>query len=61
MFVIPAKAGLVEQFFKPNGATTALSSGSTGCRIKSGMTGFDYLIAGLIVYTGWNEGVSHVF
>jgi len=32
---IPAKAGHVVQFFKPNGATHALSSGITGCRIST--------------------------
>jgi len=49
--VIPAKAGHTVQFFKPNGATIALSSGISGYRIKSGMTDFDYLIAGLIIVT----------
>jgi hypothetical protein len=47
MFVIPSRIGIrddgqaghVVQFFKPNGATLALSSGGTGCRIESGMTG----------------------
>jgi hypothetical protein len=35
--VIPAKAGIQKD---------------TGCRIKSGMTGFSYLVAGLIIRVG---------
>jgi len=46
---IPAKAGHTVLNFKPTGVTIALSSGMTGCRIKSGMTAFAYLVAGLIM------------
>jgi hypothetical protein len=46
--VILAKAGHVVALSKPSGATVSAIQKDSGCRIKSGMTGFAYFVAGLI-------------